>query len=210
MRFLDWYFDFISPFAYLQQESFSRLPTDVAVRPRPVLLAGLLGHWGQKGPAEIPGKRRFTYRHVYWLAGHHGIPLRMPPAHPFNPLKPLRLAVALGATPEVVREIFRFIWRDGLDASSDEGLRALAARLGVADAAALIEGDEVKASLRANTDEAIARGVFGVPTFVVSGELFWGFDATGMLLDYLADPGLFDAPEWRRISELPAGVQRRL
>jgi 2-hydroxychromene-2-carboxylate isomerase len=208
MQTLDWYFDFISPFAYLQQERFDRLPADVEVCCKPVLLAGLLDHWGSKGPAEVPAKRIFTYRHVHWLAGQHGIPFRMPPAHPFNPLKLLRLAIALGNQAGTIQEIFRFVWRDGQSTEDPSAWAALTAKLGLANAAARIDEPVVKQALRRTTEEAIARGVFGVPTFWVDGELFWGFDATGMLLDYLNDPSLFQDPEMQRISNLPVGVQR--
>jgi 2-hydroxychromene-2-carboxylate isomerase len=75
----------------------------------------LLKHWDNKGPAEIPAKRRFTYRYVQRLTGRIGIPLRMPPAHPFNPLRVLRLSIALANRLEAVREILRFIWQEGRD-----------------------------------------------------------------------------------------------
>jgi len=76
-----------------------------------VLFAGLLEHWGQKGPAEVPVKRRWTYRWCTWWAQELGIPFRFPAAHPFNPLQHLRLALAAGCTPEAVHKIFNDIWR---------------------------------------------------------------------------------------------------
>lgn len=205
---LTWFFDFISPFSYLQLSRFDDLPKDRPLVLKPVLLAALLDHWGTKGPAEVPDKRRFTYRHVQWVAGRHGIPLRMPPAHPFNPLRALRLACALGPDLATVRTIFHTIWADGVDPSTSDGWRQLSTRPGLDDADARIEDPLVKQTLRANTEEAIAAGVFGVPTFRVDGEVFWGFDATDMLLDYLADPSMLDTPEMRRISDLPVGVRR--
>ena len=92
---IDWYFDFISPFAYLQLVQLQSSHAVVDINFKPILLAGLLKHWGQKGPAEIPSKRIFTYRHILWLARQSNIPLKMPPGHPFNPLKALRLAIFL-------------------------------------------------------------------------------------------------------------------
>lgn len=130
-RTADWYFDFISPFAYLQFRHFERLPDDLEVRLRPVLFAGLLGHWQHKGPAEIPAKRVQTYRHCHWLAARLGIPFKTPPAHPFNPLRVLRLALALEATPHAVGTIFDYIWGEGGDVHSDAGFAALAQRLAV-------------------------------------------------------------------------------
>jgi 2-hydroxychromene-2-carboxylate isomerase len=210
MRKVDWYFDFVSPFSYLQVEQLHLLPDDVEVAFQPVLLAGLLAHWQTKGPAEIAPKRRFTYRYVQWHASRHRIPFRMPPAHPFNPLPALRLSVALGGGRETILEIFRFIWREGHSIADPGQWRELTARLGVADADARIAAPEVKVALRASTERAIAVGVFGVPTFVLDGNLFWGVDATEMLLDYLRDPMLFDSPEMRRVSDLPVSAERRL
>jgi 2-hydroxychromene-2-carboxylate isomerase len=209
MRTLDWYFDFISPYAYLQCARFPALPAGVAVRPRPVLLSALLDQAGTRGPAEIPGKREFTYRQVLWLAQRGGVPLRFPAQHPFNPLSALRLAVALGASFEIVRRVFDFIWAEGRDPSDPTELAALADLLGVAAPGARIADPVVKAQLRSNTDEAIAAGVWGVPTFVVDGKCFWGFDSGDMLLDYLADPSRFSTVEHARIASLPGIVRKR-
>jgi 2-hydroxychromene-2-carboxylate isomerase len=197
-----------SPFAYLQQEHFHKLPPDAQVCFKPVLLAGLLNHWGSKGPAEIPEKRRFTYRHVQWLASRQQIALRMPPSHPFSPLKALRLSIALGNRPDTVRRIFRFIWREGHSLEDPSDWRLLTQSLGAEPGDARLAAPEVKAALRENTEAAIRAGVFGVPTFFVDGQLFWGFDATDMLLDYLENPALFEAPEMHRISTLPEGARR--
>lgn len=209
MQKVDWYFDFISPFAYLQSQRFAELPVSVAINFRPVLFAGLLSHWEHKGPVEIPGKRRFTYRQVQWYAERHGIAFKFPPAHPFNPLKTLRLAIALGRGREKVMQIFEFIWREGRAPDDPDEWHALAGRLGTSNPDALIDTDVVKSELRRNTEEAAARGVFGVPTFVVGNELFWGVDATDMLLDYLANPAAFQSEEMVRVSDLPIGVMRK-
>ncbi|NIW86631.1 MAG: 2-hydroxychromene-2-carboxylate isomerase [Gammaproteobacteria bacterium] len=209
MRTLDWYFDFVSPFSYLQAERFKDLPDDVEIAFHPVLLAGLLKHWESKGPAEIPAKRRFTYRHVQWYAQRRGIPFRMPPAHPFNPLPALRLAIALGSRREPILEMFRFIWGDGRLIEDPVEWQILARKLGVADPEARVSAPEVKAGLRENTERAAAMGVFGVPSFVIDGNVFWGVDATDMLIDYLREPTLFDSPEMQRVSELPVATERR-
>jgi 2-hydroxychromene-2-carboxylate isomerase len=208
MKQVDWYFDFISPFSYLQLERFDLLPRDVDVVLRPILFAGLLKHWQHKGPAEIPAKRRFTYRFVQWQADSQGIPLRFPPAHPFNPIKALRLAIALGCSREAVVKIFRFIWREGRALDQPSEWQALTDSLGVSDAQALIEAPAVKDTLRANGERAIAAGLFGVPSFVIDGEIFWGCDATAMAIDYLRDPARFSRGELARAVDLPVGVER--
>ncbi len=210
MPAVDWYFDFLSPFSYLQLAEFDRLPPDLEVTYRPVLFAGLLGHWKHKGPAEIPAKRVQTYRWCHWYAARHGIPFRMPPAHPFNPLRPLRLAVAQDAEPALIRALFDAIWAEGRDLSQDDEWRAFTERLGIADADAMISAPHVKEALRRGTEEAAERGVFGIPTFVIGDELFWGLDTTDLVLDYLNDPTMLKTGEYARISDLPVAQARRL
>ena len=205
---VDWYFDFVSPFAYLQSERLASLPARVSIRYRPVLFAGLLNANGQKGPAEIPGKRSFTYRFVVWQARKLGIPLKFPHEHPFNPLPLLRLAIACDSAPDAVHRIFRFVWRDGRLPDLPIEWAELTHDLALADADARIASPEVKDELRRNTDEAIARGVFGVPTLAVGDELFWGVDATAMAAEYVLAGCRYDDPEYARVSSLPVGASR--
>ena len=219
MKHITFYLDFISPYAWL---AFQRMPEvligqSYSVTYKPMLFAALLKHHGQLGPAEIPGKREWTYRQVQWLAHSQGVELQLPQAHPFNPLGLLRLAVACGlngngaglepgaSSRYVVEALFRHVWCTGEDAASAERLATVSAQLApVRDA----NGDEVKAQLKANTEEAIARGVFGVPTLAVDDKLFWGLDALPMLADYLRAAPWFDGGGWQAASQLPVGVAR--
>ncbi len=205
---VEWYFDFLSPFAYLQFLQFRRLPRNVRLVCKPILFAGVLNHWQSKGPAELPTKRSFTYRHVTWLGRRHGIPLRMPPTHPFPPLKPLRLALALECKASAIGEIFNFIWGEGRSPDDPAEFAALAKRLDLDNAEECIGRQAVKDQLRLNTEEAISRGVFGVPTAWVDDELFWGFDATDMLVEYLNNPAMLKEPEMIRAGALPMGAER--
>jgi 2-hydroxychromene-2-carboxylate isomerase len=206
MTSVTWYFDFISPFAYLHWPRVQELARQREVAMRPLLFAGLLSAHGHKGPAEIASKRRFTYRYVAWLAERLGVPLRFPPAHPFNPVAALRLCVAAGSTPAAIEAIFAWIWRDGRAGDSVEALAPLAQALGVDGAT--WQGETTKARLRANFDEALAQGVFGVPTLAVDGELFWGQDAHDFALAALADPARFAGPAWRALDALPMAAVR--
>ena len=205
----DWYFDFVSPFAYLQSEQLASLAPRIAIRYRPVLFAGLLGANGQKGPAEIPAKRVFTYRFCIWQARKLGITLKFPHEHPFNPLPLLRLAIACDSTADAVHRIFRFVWRDGRLPDLPIEWAELASALGVPDAETRIASPEVKAELRRNTDEAIGRAVFGVPTLAIGDAMFWGADATQMAADYVAAGCRFTDPEYARVAELPVGAERK-
>lgn len=206
MKSLDWYFDYISPFAYLQSRVLDRFAEGTAIRRRPLLFAGLLSHWGQLGPAEIAPKRDWTYRHCTWLAAHHGIPFRMPAAHPFDSLPLLRLSIALGDRADVVDRLFRFVWVDGHVPGDRSAWQALLDELGVDDAATRTA--EVKDALRANGELARAAGVFGVPTAVVDGRVFWGFDATPMLADYLAGAPIFAGGALDAAARVPVGAVR--
>lgn len=205
-----WYYDIISPFAYLQSTALPGLGERMNITPRPILFAGLLKHWGQLGPAEIPTKRTFTYRHCLWMAQQRGLPFRMPPAHPFNPLPALRLLTAMKAGPATAAAALGFVFGDGQKVDDEAGVGRLAARLGASpEILALASSDAVKSTLRETTEEAIAAGVFGVPTFVVDGQLFWGQDSEGMLRSYLEAPASFGAGEAGRIGTLPQGRTRR-
>ena len=203
MRNVTWYFDFVSPFAYIALHRLKELPAEVRIEYRPILFAALLNHWGQKGPAELPTKRRYTYRWSHWWARSLGLPFRYPAGHPFNPLHHLRLAISCGAKPEAIRMIFDDLWTTGEDAASPERFAALSKKLGTE------VNPGAKDILRSNTAQAIARGVFGVPTFEADGELFWGADSIEFLKDYLQDPAVLRNPEMQRLDGLPAAAVRR-
>jgi 2-hydroxychromene-2-carboxylate isomerase len=208
MKPITFTFDPISPFAYL---AFERLPQSLegcsyAVEYRPVLFAGLLKAFGNKGPAEIEPKRQWTFRHVHWLAQHHGIPIDTPAVHPFNPLPLLRLIVATGANRRVAEAVFRHVWLGGGDAADPMRLAALREAL---QPARDPDGDDVKAELRAFTDAAIAEGVFGVPTFTLEGRHFWGVDALPMLREAVLGSPWFEGPAWGEAGAPRAGVLRR-
>ena len=211
MKNIDFFFDFISPYACL---AFEKLPETLmglsySVTYKPVLFAAMLQHHGQLGPAEIQPKRDWTYRQVAWLAHTQGVELQMPAAHPFNPLPLLRLAVASnpqGAPNRYVTEaLFHHVWHGGADAADPQRLETLVAQIAPPRDP---NGDEVKAQLKAHTDAAIKQGLFGVPTMVVDGKPFWGFDALPMLRGYLRGDAWFAGGAWEAATLLPTGVTR--
>ncbi|MBS7808278.1 2-hydroxychromene-2-carboxylate isomerase [Variovorax sp. PCZ-1] len=212
MKHITFHFDVISPYAYL---AFEQLPKALegishSVTYKPVLFGAILQHFGQLGPAEIAPKRTWTYRQINWLAKQQSTPLQMPSSHPFNPLGLLRLALACGnagACNRYVTEVlFRHVWQGGLDAGDAQRLLSLTDQLQPARAP---DDAAVKAELKANTDAAIARGIFGVPTMEVDGQLFWGLDALPMLRAYLQGDDWFSSSAWAKASDLPAGVVRK-
>jgi 2-hydroxychromene-2-carboxylate isomerase len=209
MKQITFYLDFISPYAYL---AFEELPAALqglsySVQYQPVVLGALLRHHGSLGPAEIPAKRDWTYRHVMWLAQSLGLKLDMPALHPFNPMSLLRLAVATdpGGLPNryVCETLFRHVWQGGADAVDAARLQALAAQLAPARTVA---DDTVKAQLKSHTDAAMALRIFGVPAFEVDGKVFWGLDALPMLRAYLEGDAWFSQANWDAPTRLPSGL----
>ena len=213
MKHITFYLDVVSPYAWL---AFERLPEvleglSYSVRYRPVLLGALLQQSGNPGPAGIPPKRDWTYRHVTWLGHAQGTPLQMPARHPFNPVPLLRQALACSDDGYVNRfvagALLRHVWQGGHDALDVTRLATLAETLadqlrpGVDSAS-----DAPKALLRANTEAAQALGVFGVPMFEVDGKLFWGLDGLPMLRAYLDGDAWFDGPDWQAVCQVPSGL----
>ena len=213
MKALDFWFDPVSPYAYL---AFERLPEALAgssynVAYRPIVFAALLKRWGHKGPAEIEPKRAWTFRQVQWLAHCQGVPLETPARHPFNPIALLRLAWAAapeGATPSrhVCATILAHVWQGGgADAEEPSRLAGLREQLSLDRDPG---SDAVKQLLRDASDAALAKGLFGVPTIEVDGRLFWGLDALPMLAAYLRGDPWFDGPAWQAAGAPRPGVVR--
>jgi len=212
MKRITFWFDPISPFAYL---AFEQLPQaleglSVEVTYQPVLFAGLLKHWGQKGPAEIEPKRVWTFRHVQWLAHQQGTALDTPTQHPFNPLTLLRLLLACapeGGTPNryACEVVLRHIWQGGADANDPGRIATLTAQLAPRTDP---NSEPVKQALRSATERAVALGLFGVPTVEAEGKLFWGLDSLTMLRAFLQGDAWFGTTAWDREGAPRGGVQR--
>jgi len=212
MKEITFYFDFISPYAWLGFQAQPEALQGIShlVHCKPVLFGAMLKHHGQLGPAEIPAKRDWTYRQVQWLARQQGVDLQMPAAHPFNPLALLRLAVATQTDGQPNRyateQIFKHVWCSGLDAADPDRLASLAASIApVQDP----QSAQVKQQLQTWTQEALALGVFGVPTWVLDGKVFWGQDALPMLRAYLLGDDWFNGPGWNAVGDIAVGIRRQ-
>ena len=183
MKTLDFYFDYLSPYAYLASLAAPDLcaRNQTRLRFRPVLFAGLLDHWGQRGPAEIAPKGIFAFVSCLRYARLRGVPLRMPKYHPFKPLTALRATLAASSEedrPKAVRALFELGWVHGGDLGDASEVETALTAAGL-DGRALVadaNNEAIKTLLREETDRAIARGVFGIPTMIVDDQLFWGLD----------------------------------
>ena len=170
-----------------------------------MLFAGLLNHWGTKGPVELSAKRLFTYRHVQWLAGQLELPLCFPEKHPFNPISLLRLCIAADCSEKAVDAIFKCVWVEGLSGDDPSNWERFCEAVNIPESEALdkISSPEIKQELKLNGEKALEQGIFGVPTLVMDGNLFWGFDSTDMAIEYIYDEKLFGSSEMKRLETLP-------
>ncbi len=211
------YFDFISPYAYVAWFRAQPLARAAgrALEPVPVLFAGLLRAHGTKGPAEVPAKRGYVFKDAYRKAHKAGLgPLVPPPSHPFNPLVALRAAglpMDEAARFELVSALYRATWAGGggIEGEARVAEVATAAGLDGADLVRRAGEPEAKDRLRRATDDAIARGVFGVPTAEVGGELFWGVDGLEAIDDFVSGRDPLPADLAERWADLPSTSARR-
>jgi len=212
---VDFHFDYVSPYAYFAWTQIRSLCAEKGAElvVRPTLFAGLLNHWGQLGPAEIPPKRRWAFSDAYRISKRLGLPLEGPQYHPFNPLVALRLSlVEVGGSRQhdIIDAIFAAGWGRGIDLGSADELAAALSEKGM-DGPALVEktsSPEVKEALKKSTDDAIARGVFGVPTILVGDELFWGSDRMEDVRLALEGKNLLDQAWVDRVLTRPRGADR--
>jgi 2-hydroxychromene-2-carboxylate isomerase/ketosteroid isomerase-like protein len=211
-------FDFISPYAYLAWTQVHDLAARHrrAVEPVPVLFAAMLDAWGNKGPAEIPPKRAYMFKDALRRARRVGVTLTPPPTHPFNPLLALRVAsLPMDAATQraLITALFRATWAGGGGVTDPAAVAAIADAVGLDGGAAVRAAGEPEAKerLRAQTAAAIAGGAFGVPTLLVDGELYWGFDAFDAIDARLRGDDAVDEAALRRWRDLePSSVRRAL
>lgn len=210
MKHITCYLDFVSPYAWLALEQMPKALQGLSyhVDYRPVLLGALLQQNSNPGPAGIPAKKLWTYRHVTWLGHSQGVELQMPTQHPFKPIPLLRLALAHGRdgciNRFVAQTVMQHVWVGGLDANDPQRLEQL--RNLLQEQKRHEEGGEdVKQWLRVNTAQAQQAGVFGVPAWEVDGHVFWGLDALPMLRSYLQGDSWFDS-HWQAVDLVESGL----
>lgn len=210
---VEFYFDPVSPYAWLAAEQLDRImEADGQVACRPILLAALLNANGSKGPAEVPAKRAYVFHDVMRQAKRLDLPFQGPPSHPFNPLAALRVLHVVENEAQrlkLARCLLAAVWRQGVDVSEPDALHWVLANGGF-DADAMLAAattDEVKLRLRNATQKAIEAGIFGVPTFRLQGELFWGADRVDTVV-WALHGGTIDDALYENVLARPASAKR--
>lgn len=215
-RTLHFYFDYLSPYAYFSWRALQPLCQRYQLRlvPHPVVFGKLLDHWGQLGPAEVAPKKAALYRYCYRYAAISGFDFNPPHCHPFNPLPALRLSLAEVSGEKqtaLISAIFDAGWSQGADLSCLSTLSTIAQNIGLNPAVALdsITRQDTKDLLHRETEQAIARGVFGVPTLIIDDELFWGHDQLAHIELYLQGEDPLDHNKVATMLERERGIDRK-
>ena len=185
-----------------------RFKKEIDIESIHVLFAGLLDNAGQLGPAEIP-KRENSLRICLWYAKSRKIEMKLPPYHPFNPLTPLRVTIALKNDIRSIKEIFNYIWKFGNDIDDKVKFDLFTKNLGIKNYLSVINNEKIKQQLRQNTLEATKKGVFGVPTFVVDNQIFWGMDSGDFFLNYLNQKKVICEKIFAPVSQFRQGKYQR-
>jgi 2-hydroxychromene-2-carboxylate isomerase len=212
---LTFYFDYISPYSFLAWRKIAELCNkfNLQLKPVPVLFGAILSHWDTRGPAEIDPKREYTYKDIVRSAARDRVKIQFPPAHPFNPLLSLRATCIMAGYPKFynsfITSLFEACWLQGMDLTSEEFIVDIMKLHGVDNGSELLKTDSVKQSLKDNTEEAIARGAFGVPAMFAGDELFWGNDRLEFLENYLKGLDPVDPVQLKNLMNLPRGVERK-
>lgn len=194
-KIVEYYFDFGSPAAYLASTQLEALAaeTGATVVWRPMLLGGVFVATGNASPASVPSKGKYIFQDFDRFARRYGVPFALNPFFPINTITLMRIAVALQARDDprfahYCAAMYRAIW---IDAQNMNDATVTASVLGAAgfDAAALLalaSEQVIKDKLKTMTEGAVARGVFGAPTFFVGEQMFWGQDRFDFVREALA------------------------
>lgn len=215
MKSLEFYFDYLSPYAYFAWNKIEKFAADhhVELIIKPVVFGKLLDHWGQLGPAEIPPKRAWLTKYCMYYATTNNLPLKFPKSHPFNSLSALRASLKIVSgehQAKLISEIFLAGWGESQDIGDIEVIANVATKIG-------LDGDEIKESinnievkeaLKNNTADAISKGVFGIPTMIFEGELFWGNDQFEYLSNLIKGNYQVNMEQLQELATRPRGIDR--
>lgn len=193
MKNIDFYFDYLSPYSYFAWLNHKKVKASFTYRP--ITMGSLFNHWEMKGPGEILPKRVYMLKQCFKYAKMNNIKFIPPKAHPFNPLYALRLSTnAINADQiKIIDILFNAVWGEGNDISDVDYLNEL-----------LKENDfdpklidksfekDVKKEIKENLKKAKEKMIFGVPSFTLDDELFWGNDTIADMQKYLEG----NEPDW--------------
>lgn len=212
---IEFYFDPISPYAWLAASKLDSLQAELgkAIVVRPVLFAGLLKAHGTKGPAEVDAKRRYTFRDVMRLASQFNLPFTGPPSHPFNPLLALRTCTAIENDEQrrtLALKLMQAAWEQGLDISTEAVVDQvlIQCEIDLAWAHEIVTQSDTKNALKTTTQQAVELGIFGVPTFKVDNELFWGVDRIDSLRHYMKGNSIDESALENVLSREPSALRK--
>lgn len=180
------FWDVASPYTFLAHTQLPEMArrTGASLWYRPMLLGGVFKAIGHAMPAAVPGKGAYMQRDLARWRDRYGIAFRLPVREvvfPVNSVFAMRVATVLAARGrgfDGADALMRAYWVDGRDVSDRDVVRAVVETLALEadEVVAAAEDADTKSALRATTDEAVERGVFGAPTMFVDGEMFWGND----------------------------------
>lgn len=209
MKTFEYFFDILSPYSYLswhwlRKNRLSLEEYGYQIKIIPVTLATIINHYKTLGPAQIAPKRDYLFRDLIRYARLHGIPFTTPKELPFNSLYGLRLSLAEVSGEhqmKVIDTLFEIGWGEGLDLGNIDVIQAEFKKKGlpVDQMIEKIGTREVREKLKMNVEYALSKGVFGVPSFIVDGELFWGNDSLKYLEMYINDRDPLDKEKYREI-----------
>lgn len=213
---IEFFFDYLSPYAYLAWcllPAWRKALPSVEIKSTPVLFAGLLNHWGQKGPAEVAPKRDYVFTHCLRIATRNKIPFALPKFHPFVPVTSLRLSlleVAGDKQNDVIAALWKAGWQQGRDLGDFNILAEILSENNLSTALLEKTNDpQIKQILKDNTNRAIELGVFGVPSFITEDKtLFWGLDSLVDLKDYLQGNNKLEPQHLANVINRQSAAQR--
>ncbi|AUN99033.1 2-hydroxychromene-2-carboxylate isomerase [Bacteriovorax stolpii] len=188
MKKIEFYFDFLSPYSYVAWTWVRSQSYDFDFIP--VSMPGIIAAYDTKGPAQIEPKRNYLFRDLLRFTKLNNVPFNTPAQLPFNSLYALRLSL-LGSAgdkqKEIIDAIYRAGWEHGLDIGSDDVLKTVLKEHNLYSDELIekMESKNARIELKQNNEKALQREIFGVPSFVVDGELFWGNDSVKYLEMYL-------------------------
>ena len=209
------YFDYISPYSYLAWRKIKFICEDfnLVLKAEPILFGAVLSHWKTLGPAEIAPKREFVMKDILRSAHRDNMIVQFPPAHPFNPLLPLRATCAMQEHPEYHRfitHLYSACWQEGNDITNPEIIDRISRVYKVEDILERANSPEIKQMLKEKTDKALENNIFGVPSFRIGDELFWGNDRIDFLINYLNGDDPVDPDYIEKLKQLPIGITRNI